>query len=278
YASFIEGRTDGAPVRPVPLYFVYSATTNVGAPESGACTPGDGLKLSGTLTIHDRHGLPLDPIAVACALDAFLTAFGVLEPRSGSWPPPTAPENGQLNRIAALGTAGKFLRLADPHGQPFSTMSQLQGLVDVASSSGLYSTTATSITKAAGAPPDLRLGIETNGQLSDTFTLPTAAAGAPTLRRDFLSVVVVDLKPFLIGTRPADARAAPLGAVPDVRHKESLTFTLDGAATLGAANQILSGTPTDAFAVAPIMQGDFVVPPSGQDTSAHWPAFPAGLP
>ena len=32
YASFVEGRTDDAPVRPVPLYFVYSATTSVGTP------------------------------------------------------------------------------------------------------------------------------------------------------------------------------------------------------------------------------------------------------
>jgi hypothetical protein len=278
YASFIEGRTDGVPVRPVPLYFVYSATSNIGAPESGASTPGDGLKLSGTLTIHDRHGLPIDPIAVACVFDAFLTAFGALEPRSGLSTPPTAPAGRQLNRIAAFGTAGKLLRLADPHGQPFSTMSQLQGLVDAASSSGLYSTTASSISKAAGAPPDLRLGPATNGQLGDTFTLPSAAAGAPTLRRDFFSVVVVDLKPFLIGVRPPDDPASALEAVPDVRHKESLTFTLDGATTLGAANQILSGTPTDAFAVAPIMQGDFVVPSNGQDASAHWPAFPPGLP
>jgi hypothetical protein len=278
YASLIEGRTDDGPVRPVPLFFVYTSTTNVGTPASGAVVANDGLKLSGTLTIHDRHGLPIDPVAVACAIDAFLNAFGVLEPKASLSTAPTPAPGRQLNRIAALGTGGKQLRLADPHGQPFSNSSQLQGLQDVASSAGLFSTTAASIAKASGASPDLHLGPSTNGQLGAAFTFPTPPAGAPTLRRDFFSATVVDLKPFLIGSRPAEDPAASVEALPDVRHKEALSLSLDGAAVLGSANQILAGTPTDALAVAPLLQGNFAIPTDGQDATAHWPAFPTGLP
>ena len=76
----------------------------------------------------------------------------------------------------------------------------------------MTATTATTIAKVGGAPPDLRLGPATNGLLGDAFTLPTAPSGAPTLRRDFFGVMVVDLKPFLIGSRPADEQPnAPSG-------------------------------------------------------------------
>jgi hypothetical protein len=280
YASFLEGRTDGLDltVRPVPYFFVYSGATNPGQAASGAVKAGDPLKLAGTLTVHDRHGLPIDPVAVACVFDALLTAFPTLEPRAGLSTPATPAAGRQLNRIANFGAAGKRLRLADPHGQPHDG-SQLQNLTPLAASVGLFSTTSTSITKATGAPPDLRLGPATNGLLGEAFTLPAAPAGAPTLRRDFYSVMVVDLKPFLIGSRPPDDPAAALEPLPEVRHQESVAFSLDGAMALGGANKILGQTPplTDAFAVAPALRGDFTLPADSQEATAHWPAFPPGL-
>jgi hypothetical protein len=283
YASFLEGRTDGLDltVRPVPYFFVYSGATNPGQAASGAVKAGDPLKLAGTLTVHDRHGLPIDPVAVACVFDALLTAFPTLEPRAGLSTPATPAAGRQLNRIANFGAAGKRLRLADPHGQPHDG-SQLQNLTPLAASVGLFSTTSTSITKATGAPPDLRLGPATNGLLGESFTLPTAPAGAPTLRRDFFNVMVVDVRPFLIGTPdPAPGNpAAALEPPPEVRHQETLTFALDGAMALGGANKLLGQTPplTDAFAVAPALQGDFTLPADGLEATAHWPAFPPNLP
>ncbi len=271
-ASVIESRTDDRPVRPVPVYFVYTNVTELGTVESGLVAADDPLHISGTLTVHDQNGLVIDPVAVAGVFDALISRFDVLEARALLISPPTP--NRPLTTIAQLGAAGKRVRLVDPHGQP-NNGEQLTGLTAVAAPQGLFSVTGTSIGKATGAPEHMRLGPATNGTLGTSFALPTPSV---TLRRDFFSGMVVDLLPFLIGTRPTDDPAANVEARPDIRHDETMTFSFNGNAMLGAANQILSGTPNDSLVVSPVIQGDFTLPTDAGDANAQWPNFPAGLP
>jgi hypothetical protein len=273
-ASVIEGRTDDRPVRPVPVYFVYTNVTELGTVESGLVMADDPLRISGTLTIHDQNGLPIDPVAVAGEFDALVGHFDVLEARALLTTPPTT--NRQITTIAQLGAAGKRARLVDPHGQP-NDGAQLTGLTAVAAPQGLFSVAGTSIGKATGAPEHLRLGPATNGTLDTSFAVPNPASSV-TLHRDFFSVMVVDLQPFLIGARPDDDAAANVEARPDIRHDETMTFSFNGNAMLGAANQILSGTPNDSLVVSPVIQGDFAIPTDASDSNAQWPSFPAGLP
>ena len=273
-ASVIEGRTDDRPVRPVPVYFVYSNVTELSAVEAGLVAADTPLGISGTLTVHDQNGLPIDPVAVAGVFDALIARFGVLEARELLSSPPTTTR--PLTTIAGLGAAGKRVRLADPHGQPHNG-EQLTGLTAVAAPQGLFSVSGTSIGKASGAPEHLRLGPATNGTLGTSFTLPTPS-GSITLHRDFFSGMVVDLQPFLLGARPDDDPAAQFEARPDIRHDEALTFSFNGNAMLGAANQILSGAPTDSLVVSPVIQGNFAVPTDAADANAQWPNFPTGLP
>ena len=271
-ASVIEGRTDDRPVRPVPVYFVYTDVVEVSTTESGLFPADTPLHISGTLTVHDQNGLPIDPVAVAGMFDALISQFNVLEARELLSSPPTT--NRPLTTIAGLGTAGKRVRLADPHGQP-SNGDQLTGLTALAAPAGLFSVSGASIGKASGAPANMRLGPATNGTLDTSFTLPTASV---TLHRDFFSGMVVDLEPFLIGTRPADDAAAGVEARPEIRHDETVTFSFNGNAMLGAANQILTGTPNDSLVVSPVIQSDFGLPADASDANAQWPKFPTGLP
>lgn len=273
-ASVIEGRTDDRPVRPVPVYFVYSNFTELSTVESGLVEADTPLGINGTLTVHDQNGLPIDPVAVAGVLDALIARFDVLEARALLSSPPTP--NRPLTTIAGLGTAGKRVRLVDPHGQPRNG-EQLTGLTAVAAPQGLFSVSGTSVGKATGAPEHLRLGPATNGTLGTSFALPTPS-GSITLHRDFFSGMVVDLQPFLIGTRPDDDPAANFEARPDIRHDEGMTFSFNGNAMLGAANQVLTGTPTNSLVVSPVVQGNYALPVDATDANAQWPNFPAGLP
>jgi len=278
YASFLESRADDLVVRQVPYFFVYRGATKADSAASGAMKVGEPLGLTnGLLSIHDRNGLPIDPVAVAAAFDALLTNFTTLEPRAQLSAPPIPIADRQLHRIANAASSAApsaRLRLVDPYGQPLKDAATLQNLTAIATAAGIFGPTvaATAITKATTAPVDLRFGPATHGTLSTSFTLPP---NPKKLTRDFFSLMVVDLEPFLIGGRPADDVAAAVEARPEIRHQETLNFSIDGATALGAVTTILGGTPTDALAVAPVIRSDFALPEDASPAKSQWPAFPA---
>jgi hypothetical protein len=230
----------------------------------------------GTLTIHDVRGLVIDPVVVAEIFDTLLATFSVLEARDSLSTPPTPADGRQIHKIAALGDGGVRVHLVDPHGQA-AARTQLQGLEDLSADSGLFkvSTGTTSINRVTSAPADLRLGSATNGKLGTAFAIPTPSK---TLRRDFLRVMVADLKPFLIGEVAPTDPAAGVELAPPIRHGETVTFSFNGNAMFGAANDILTGTPADSLVVSPEIAGDFALPTDATDAQAQWPKFPAGLP
>jgi hypothetical protein len=275
--AVIEGGNDGLPVRPAPLYFVYSGG-DISAASAGAFFAGASLNVAGgSMTIHDVRGLAIDPVVVAEIFDALVDGFGVLEARDSLSSPPTPANGRQIHTIAALGAGGVRVHLVDPHGRP-AARDQLQGVQDLAPAAGLFTapTGTTSITRAAAAPADLRLGAATNGKLDTSFTIPTPSK---TLRRDFLRVMTLDLKPFLIGQPPATTDpAAGVEPAPPIRHGETVTLSFNGNAMFGAANDILTGSPSDSLVVSPEIAGDFAIPTDASDAQAQWPNFPSGLP
>lgn len=272
--AVLEGGNDGLPIRPAPLFFVYSGADTTNA-QAGAFAANAPMAITGgTLTVHDIRGLAIDPVVVAEIFDTLLATLGVLEARDTISATATLADGRQLHKIAALGDGGVRVHLVDPHGQP-GARTQLQGLDDLAAASGLFkvSSGTTSITRIASAPADLRLGAATNGKLGTSFSIP---APSKTLRRDFLRLMVADLKPFLIGKFAANDPAAGVEPDPPIRHGETVTFSFNGNAMFGAANEILTGTPADSLAVSPEIAGDFALPADA--AQSQWPQFPAGLP
>jgi hypothetical protein len=274
--AVIEGGNDGLPIRPAPLFFVYSGAdiTSATADTLPANTP-MGIK-GGTLTVHDIRGLAIDPVMVAGIFDTLLTTFGVLEARDTISAAATPANGRQIHQIADLGDSGVRVHLVDPHGQP-GARTQLQGLEDFVAASGLFkvSSGTTSITRVTDAPANLRLGAATNGRLGTSFSIPTPSK---TLRRDFLRVMIADLKPFLLGEVVADDPASGVEPAIPIRHGETVTFSFNGNAMFGAANSILTGTPADSLVVSPQIAGDFTLPTDATDAQAQWPKFPPGLP
>lgn len=276
----------GLPFRPVPRYFRYGAASGTG----GNVNPGDDLGVGGPLTIHDAQGHPLDPLAVAAAFTAFMTAHPPLQRRSlgAAFDP-----NHAVKDIADLAgtTSEVHLRLTDHAGRPHSG-DHLEGISSIQVSSGLHFLNAASgppasdltgsVSVAAagtGFPAAERrllvIGPATTGRMGTTFAPPALPSGV-TLIRDFFAVRVELLGTYLRGTPNPTWDGTKVHDPPTVRLNEPLTLLGDGNDVLGAAGAALAGTPTEALVVAQTIDGTFGAP-SAPGTAAHWPAFPAPI-
>ncbi|MEM1291147.1 MAG: hypothetical protein AAGH67_06725 [Cyanobacteria bacterium P01_H01_bin.162] len=281
-----------APLRPVPRYFFYDSAPGDSA-RGGNVNPGDELNLLGQLTLYDEHGLPIDPVAVLCAFQEILRQHPVLQAQalgSTDLPDPATAQISQLITTLASGDPSVRVWLGDGAGQPYGG-DHLTGLTTVSRDRGVFSTTPAATTlgqvQVATATGDdgefpprvrrlLRLGLATEGSLTDSVTLPPRPTGV-TLQRDFFSLRVVNLKPWLLG-EPNTAFLAPeVELAAAIRTDEPLTLLADGNDVLGAAGQALAGSPAESLVVGEAIAGDFALPSTPGD-AAHWPNFPAGGP
>lgn len=286
FSVVIEGRSPTASlvnVRPVPRYFFIagSSSATVGHADSG-----DDLGLSGTLTIHDADGMPIDPLFVASVFRVLMDAHHPLQKRdlSAAFEP-----NSQIKQIADLAgtTATTRIRLSTPTGAPYDG-ARINGITAVNTATGLFrlnapgaggtaSITRESGTGASGSFPNeearlLVFGAATTGRLRSSFAPPSLASGV-TLIRDFFSVRVVRLKSYLLGEPNSAFIGTQAELPPAIRIHEPLTLLADGNDVLGTANGALSGTLAESLCVAQAIDGNF--PASVQPgANAHWSAFP----
>lgn len=302
YADEIEGKTttnnaNATTERPVPCYFVYTNLTknawndsdgNHNGPVAGLFYAGTDLHMSGQLTIHDQYGLPIDPVAVAAAFDAFVRRFATLESKAinsnPANPAPPVTANSQLVAIANSGANDTTIQLVTPNGVAYNPGSLPFGnLTAVNAAQGLYkiNTVASAINKAPGAAADIRIGAATNGSLGTAYTITQVRAGL-TLKRDFVRAYVVSLNSYLLGTAPntepsIQYNTATNNLAPVVRDNEQVTFCTNGNQCMGAVNAIVTGAPTISLLVSPVIDNDFNLPPLADGTgNERWPKFPAG--
>jgi hypothetical protein len=283
YAHLLErtpARLD-QPIRPVPRYFFYTGNPGTTA-KAGNVNPGDALDILGTLTIHDDNGMPIDPLAVAATFYHFIRQYSILQPSANLSLPD--PEASQLKRIAEQsGTAATRLWLSHHSGQPYiNSDNHLQGMTAVAGAAGLFTLNADAartITLAAASaefPAEARrllvLGASTYGPLSDRVELPALPDGV-TLLRDFLSLRVVELQPFLIGNPNRSFLSADLEIAPTIHIHEPLQLLADGNEVLAATYQAIS-THDESLCVGQVISGDFTMP-TEPGTQAHFPQFPS---
>lgn len=281
YARVLEG-TDENPVRPVPRYFFYAGST--GEPAGGL--PGDDLDMGGVMTVYDEHGLPMDPLAVAAALQVLMDVHPLLQQRSN---PGEAFDPGhQVGSIADLATAAEVrVRLCLPSGRPYGG-AHLEGITAQSTAAGIFTLDAADGSgsdlsgRVSRAAPDdafpieaaeqLLVGPATTGQLDVAFAPPVLPAGV-TLTRDFFTLQVVDLRPYLLGEPDPAFNGSQLEPRAAIRLNEPLALLSSGNDLLGAATEALAGATGETLCVAPAVRGDFSTPDAAGD-AAVWPNFP----
>lgn len=273
-ATASPGRALGLPARPVPAHIVLES----GGVATGAVDPGDTL-VSGRLSFHDQFGQPIDAVAVAAALVAFMTADQPLQARGITDAfDPTSRLAQLVSSLAA--TASVRIRLVDGSGAPYSG-ANLTGLTSAGAGLFTVPNLAATIGKAAvdaaftaEANRTLVIGLATTGRLGDSVSFPAQPSGATALARDFFTVRVLDLSTYLLGT-PAQAWAGTrIEPRPAVRRDEPAQLLADGNDVLGAGTTALAGAVTESIVVAPVIDGMFAAP-SSAGSAAHWPVFPA---
>ncbi len=280
YATIIEGKTTSThqPDRPVPYYFAYTNITNIGSgPTAGKVNARDPLNFSGDMTIHDEHGFPIDPVSVANIFDELLQVHQTLESKDLLTTVPTTQTSRQINHIGQLGNSETNVHLIDLFGHPFTnTPSNLNNITVKSQTNGLFHVTDTSIAIARVNVNDSKIlfGSSIKGTLGNSFNFPTPTT---VLNRDFLRMYVIkDFHSLLIGTIDA-GDAAATEVRPIVRGNEAISFLLNGNATMGLANNILTNNTTKNVVVSPIIETDFTLPTDETNANAQWPNFPTGL-
>ncbi|HUP02727.1 MAG TPA: hypothetical protein VMU19_01980 [Bryobacteraceae bacterium] len=295
---------EGLSCRPVPRYIFFpkqTITVDNGPLPSGLARAWDDLGFSGDARFYDGDGLQIDPIAAMAAFEAILTKYpGLQAVPWGTAPLTTLPLTNYLSNLAS--TTVTRVRLVKPDGGGYTASPMhLTGLKVVDAASALY--------ELDGSPPSIGLdavdsnsfpqyehdrllfGPATSGRLSSSFTPPAEPKESPgiSLKRDFYSIRVVELQPYLTGSWPASDPASAVQRYPSVRINENISFLLDGNAVLGGIHAALeSGSPAKppahgspgesdlTLVAAQAINGNFPMP-SSSGSGAHWPHFPPGV-
>jgi hypothetical protein len=305
-------RERGLSCRPVPRYVYFpgqsiSTGSPPGVATSGLAEAGADLGFSGDARFYDGDGLLIDPVAVMAAFVALLTRYPGLQATAlGAEPATTIPLSNYLtggDSPLASSTVTR-IRLVNADGGPYAPATLfLTGLTQVDQNSALY--------ELSGSPLSIGLmdvdsasftqfqhdrivfGSASNGRLTSSFTPPELPTASPevTLARDYYTIRVIELQPYLNGRWPTDSPSDPALSVQryaPVRINENISFLLTGNDVLGAIHTALdAGFPpqssvssppeTDlALVVAQALDGNFPIP-SAPGAAAQWPSFPPGL-
>ena len=283
YARVLEARPapSGLAVRPVPAHFWWDGQTTIGP---GSANPGADLGIAGTVRIYDARGNPIDPVAVADAFLAIMTAHQPLQKRDWMAAFDPAPP---LQRIARLGRSNPAVRvprlrlhLHRPDGTPSPVGSLAPSQINaVAGASGLFTATgpiSSPINLSSAAAATVRIGHDSAGRLGQQLAFPALPAGV-SLEADFFSAVWVDLKPHLLGAPPDADVASRLTPLPLIRLDEALHLLSNGNEVAAAANACISGPSAEALLATPAIAGNFRVPaafdPANRAT-VRWPLDP----
>ncbi len=284
YAEILESasatrseRARGLPLRQVPRYFYFPGQLT--ETMQGMVDVGGDLGFSGELRIYDNDGLPIDPVAVMAAFNALMVSNQLLQ--AGT--PTASPALG--SHVTSLAASSETrVRVVTPNGGPFSG-SLLTGLTAVSTASAAGISTATSSTPVAvqavsstfaQADHDrVVVGPVTSGRLTSSFSVPTLPSGV-TLGRDFFTLALVQLRPYLLGTPASADPGTQAQPRPEVRINENPTLLATGNDVLGALQSALPTAASPTLAAAPSLEGGFTLPASS-GAVAHWPQFPTGV-
>ncbi|MEP7142592.1 MAG: hypothetical protein ABI707_06970 [Ferruginibacter sp.] len=282
YSRVLEGKTarTDQPQRPVPLYFAYHDTADIGdGPTTGNVDPGGHLAIKGgKISIHDAAGQLIDPLSVASAFVAIAEKFQAIISKDFASTTPPVVSNTQLSLLINSLTAEVRVRLVSLFRNPFTDgATQFNNLDAIKNAEGVYkiqnNEQPITVTDPQGINKKMEIGPATFGTLANSFT-PQALASGVTMKRDFLTVFADDINVHLRGTDTLEAPfAGPDFQVP-VFHDETLNFFINGNQLLAAEEQVIRNAANFSLTVSPVINSDFSV--AADPAISEWPVFPAG--
>jgi hypothetical protein len=287
YGVVLEARTTQTdrPQRPVPRYFAYHDTSNIGnGPKAGVVAPDGRLELTGgSISVHDDAGRPIDAAATVSAFVAVMTVFPAIVAKDFSQATAPSIPNSQLGQFVSGLTSDEVrVRLMSLFGVPFTNgETKLTNVTAVTATSGLYRlNNPTQPILIVTVPPNpserLVVGPATFGTLDRAFTSQPLSVNVPLsqLKRDFLSLFVDDLNLHLRGRETLVAPFAGADFIVPTYHDEDISLLLNGNQALAGAGQALSGAAGLSLVASPVIESDFDV--AADPAAADWPVFPAG--
>ncbi|MCC6725999.1 MAG: hypothetical protein IT258_15950 [Saprospiraceae bacterium] len=285
YGAIIEGRATGTdrPQRPVPKYFAYHDTTDIGA-KVGVLAVGSRIGLTGgRMSVHDQSGQPIDPMSVAAVFAVLMTQFPALIEKpfaSTTSPVVNATQLGQM--VATLSGTEVRVRLVTIFKKPFQDgASKLNNLTVVDSNTGQYRLTnvlqpINVEAPAAASEEKIAIGAATFGLLGNAFAPQPLGplSQLAVLKRDFLNLYTDDLRLHLLGNEAIDPPYDSLDFKVKTFHNETIELHVNGNQILAQAGQIIADAPGLALVVSPVISSEFSVAPT--PAQSEWPVFPAG--
>jgi hypothetical protein len=283
YGNLVEGKdgNDAAkPLRPVPMYFLYTDITETGSGfQPGLFSAADKLNIRGSLTIHDEEGIVIDPLSVANVFDTFLQTHATIEHKplnstaGNPISPFTAQNLRQLFQLSQTGTDQQKIYFTDIYNAPVSA--DAFGNITLVSGSLFTMNAGSTLTKKSGAETLLQVAVSTHGIFADSLAYPTKTA---TLKHDFIRVKTVNWKEHLPGKTPDDEPTKINSVQPEIRDNEVIDFCFTGNECLGHVNNIVGGAAEEESLVSCDVQTDFALPPLPDGSGNHtWPGFSQGI-
>lgn len=312
------------PMRPVPKYFFFEelqadAANNDNNRPSGSVLPCESLGAFIGMRVYDAEGMPIDPAAVLTAFARILARYPALMamPMDGATPPLMTMHEQMLGAQANIDTTlhcTLLVRTCDLAGQPVTSLGGFTGGATNPAAGLTLEAQPTPVTLPLTAPFPLppavtltapsaghRVGSTHRGTLGAAVALPAVVTPAaaqgqrtpPPVYRDFFTVKLLDLDPFLLGppdplfSRVFATNGAPvtLEQRPTVRTNETLTLLTEGNSAVQSVFATIGPAPTLPNAPNPpnavfrhlvfAPQIDTSLAPVGAAGAPLWPAAPA---
>jgi hypothetical protein len=285
-------------LRPVPSTILITGPAAAAVDLAQQLAAGEPGMPAGQVSMHDEHGLIVDPFAFGAAVAALIGQTSVLGapgvPMGAGTPLSYAQQS-----IQPPGSPTTFVHVVDLHGRPWlSTAPAGVGLYNPpqqliadlgdgqlhAWPQGAVLAANADPTNATPGATSTRFGFGTVGALgTQPVNWPTLPAGAPPLARDTMRVVAVDPAYHLLGNRTqaqrdviaaADEQTA-LEQPPLVRQGSPVTLLPDGRSVLGQFQALFgSGGNTGPIFGASVQYDDastWTMPATAGPAGA-WPA------
>lgn len=279
----------GLSLRQVPAYIFIASTGDTSAVTQGMIHAKENIGFDGRLHFFDEQGYIIHPLFVACACKVILAQHTILNADTGI-------QNQLDDIIDKVATESNTVRFVNPDGSPFDG-SHVSGVTPLEAGAGLFTIDAYTgsdttlkgeIKRAAdtgntGAFPLIvaqqqLMGLVTYSRLSNVVNIPKlhdldSNASTNSLKHDFFTVKVVQLKEYLSGSPNTSFNGTKLEPKPLVRLNEQLTFLNSGNAVMGRLTTIFGGGPTKSLLAATTIDPKLILPADA--TNIEWPVFPA---
>ncbi|HOZ50713.1 MAG TPA: hypothetical protein PLU17_02565 [Chitinophagaceae bacterium] len=280
---------NGMPLRQVPAYLFVATEDDITSIEGGIIQAKEDIGCSGELSFFDEQGYIIHPLYIASVCKTILAQQPILNIDS-------ALENQLDDIIDKEASETTTVRFVKADGTAFDG-NHIEGITAIDDSIGLFSVDAYTGTDATlkgeikraestdddGDFPALEafqqvMGLITYSRMGEIVNIPKlkdldSDTTTNSLKHDFFTVKVIQLKEYLIGNANEDYNGTKFEPKPSIRINEQLRFLNSGNAVMGRLSTIFEGAATKQLLSAISIDNKLNLPLN--ETDILWPNFPA---